>query len=70
MQGWLRPHALPGATLRPSPFNAPSLFQECRDAGISSFFFRETELPLTMHNASVGPFATRPDMYVMLGVPW
>lgn len=70
MPRWLRPDALPGATLRASPLNAHSPFQECRDAGISSFFFRDAELPLAIDIAAVGPFVTRPDMYVMFRVPW
>lgn len=50
---WLRPDALPGATLPASPLNAHFLFQGCQDAGISSFFFRVAELPLAIPRLSV-----------------
>lgn len=50
---WLRPDALPGATLPASPLNAHFLFQGCQDTGISSFFFRVAELPLVIPRLSV-----------------
>lgn len=67
---WLRPDALPGATLRASPLNLHSPFRGYWDRGISSFFFREAEFPLAIHIAAVGPFVARPDKYVMLRVSW
>lgn len=70
MPRWLRPDVLPGETLCASPLHAHSPFLECRDAGISSFFFRDAELLLAIHITAVGPFVTRPPMYVMFRVPW
>lgn len=61
----LRPDVLPGATLHAQPsqyplfptLSLPKCVPICRDSGISSFFFRQAEVPPAIDTAPVSPFA-------------